>query len=390
MKDKAYYAQFLTNSNVVAYLNAISRIEGPTYYTANGGGVYPPTSTAHPDRIFPGGTSGAYGRYQFMPDTWNGNILPALGPLDIRQPRDQDIAAIYLLDFRGTLDKIVAGDCKGSLNANASEWAAIPRADGSFAYNGQRGPFDANGFCNLVNSLKGTTLPEGPLVNNNAPNLLANTSAANGATGSPFAEGGANFSDINCPPIKEDDLYRANFQITNPGCKISGPVQPITGSSTNGGTVNNSSITNNSVGFSINSQGFGQCSALRNPTNGVPVNSPFGWRNGKQHKGVDMAAPTGTPIYAASNGIVDYAQWNTGGYGNRIEIVSPEDIRTTYSHLEVIKCKVQQEVKVGQQIGDMGSTGFSTGPHLHFEVQVGAKPFGALGTFIDPQTCIKL
>ena len=382
-KDKAYYQQFLTNSNVVAYLNAISRIEGPTYYTANGGTTHVPTSSNHPDRIFPGGTSGAFGRYQFMPNTWNGNILKAIGSLDIRKPRDQDIAAIYLLDYRGTLDKIVAGDCKGSLNSNASEWAAIPKADGSFAYNGQRGPFDAEGFCKLVDSLKGTTLPEGPLVTNNVPNMLDNASPATGAGSSPFTAGGANFSDINCPPIKEENLYRANFQITNPGCKISSPVQPITGSSTNGGTVNNSNITNNSVGFSVNQQGFGQCTSLRNPTNGVPVNSPFGWRNGRNHNGVDMAAPIGTPIYAASNGVIKYAQHTGEGYGNRIELLSPEGILTTYNHLDVIKCSVGQTVKIGQQIADMGTTGFSTGPHLHFEIEIN-------GGFIDPQSCIRL
>ena len=379
-KDKAYYEKLLTNSNVVAYLNAISSVEAPTYYTAQGNTIYVPTSPDHPDTIFAGGVTAAYGRYQFMPKTWNKTILPAVGPLDIRKPRDQDIAAIYLLDNRGTLDDVIAGNCIATLDNNSYEWASLPDSSSNFRYGGQGSQYDAQGFCNLVNKLKGTTLPEGPLVNNDVPTPTSNSTTSSTPSSS---QKGANFSDINCPPIKEDDLYRANFQITNPGCKISSPVQPITGSSTNGGTVNNSNVTNNSVGFSLNTQGFGQCSSLRNPTNNVPVNSVFGWRDGRMHNGVDMAADIGTPIYAASNGVVDFAGWTDGGYGNRIEIVSPEGIRTTYNHLEAIKCSTGQQVKVGQQIADMGSTGHSTGPHLHFEILIN-------GSFIDPQSCINL
>lgn len=384
-KDKSYYQQFLSNTNAVAYLNAISVLEAPTYYTANGGLVHVPSSAAHPDTIFSGGTSAAFGRYQFMPNTW-ARINAAIGPLDIREPRDQDIAALYLLDeVRGTLNDVVNGNCLATLDQNSYEWASIPTSSSGYRYSGQSSKYDANGFCNLVNSLKGQPLPKGPIVNNNSP--IANTGAASALNAvSPF--GAANFSDINCPPIKEEDLYRGNFQITNPGCKITGPIQPITGPSTNGGTVRNSNPTNSPTGFSVNSQGTGQCSSLRSPTKGIAVNSSFGWRWGRMHNGVDLAAPEGTPIYAASNGIVDYAQWNEGGYGNRIEIVSPEGIRTTYSHLSVIKCSVGQQVTVGQQIADMGTTGRSTGPHLHFEVLLGAKINGDIGNFIDPQSCL--
>ncbi len=381
-KDKAYYQQFLTNSNVVAYLNAISKVEAPTYYTANGGSVFVPTSPNHPDTIFSGGTTAAFGRYQFMPDTWQ-RINNAIGPLDIRQPRDQDIAAMWLLDeARGTFNDVVAGNCIATLDNNSYEWAALPTSSSTFRYNGQGSKYDAQSFCKLVDSLKGTTLPEGPLVNNNSPIITAGANSL--TTGTNTVGNGANFADITCPPIKEDDLYRANFQITNVGCKITGLIQPITGSSTNGGTVRSSNLTNNNVGFSVNQQGFGACTSLRSPCNlsEVVFTSGFGWRWGRQHKGVDLAAPIGTPIYAASNGTVIVAGWQEGGYGNRVEIMSPENIRTTYSHLDVIKCSEGQQVKVGQQIGDMGSTGFSTGPHLHFEVDLGAG-------YVDPEDCIK-
>lgn len=382
-RDRAYYEQLLTNSNVVAYLNAISKVEAPTYYTNFGGSTIVPTSPDHPVNIVcqNGLCSSAFGRYQFMPDTWEGTILPAIGPLDIRKPRDQDIAAIYLLDNRGTLEDVIAGNCIATLDRNAKEWAAIPKADGSFAYSGQGSKYDAAGFCKLVDSLKGTTLPEGPLVNNNVP---TGTSPANNPNNNSFTFGNTNFADIKCPPIKEEDLYRANYQITNPGCKISGPIQPITGPSTNGGTVNNVKGANKAGGFSVNSQGFAACTSLRSPIKegDAVFTSGYGWRWGRMHNGVDLAGPIGTPIYAASNGIVTLAGWTDGGYGNRVIIKSPEGITTTYNHLNAINCSEGQQVTVGQQIGEMGSTGFSTGPHLHFEVDLGSG-------FIDPEECIR-
>jgi murein DD-endopeptidase MepM/ murein hydrolase activator NlpD len=290
---------------------------------------------------------------------------------------------MWLLDVkRRTFENILSGNCIATLDSNALEWAALPKSDSSFAYAGQSGRYDAKGFCDLFNKLKGTTLPEGPLVNNNSPTLLSNNNGA-AATGIAAPNNGTNFSDINCPPIKEEDLYRANFQITNAGCKITGPVQPITGASTNGSTVRSSKGTNNSVGFSVNAAGFGQCSSLRNPTNVGVFTSPFGWRNGRMHNGVDIAWDIGTPIYAASNGTVVFAG-DAQGYGKRVIILSPENIVTTYSHLDVIKSKEGQQVTIGQQIGDMGNTGFSTGPHLHFEVKLG----GEGSSYIDPETCL--
>lgn len=378
-RDRAYYEQLLTNSNVVAYLNAISRVEAQTYYTLNGNTIYVPTGPEHPNVIVPPGTSAAFGRYQFMPGTWS-EIQAGLGSLDIRKPRDQDIAALYRMDtLRDTLDDVISGNCIATLNSNAGEWAAIPKADSSFAYPNQGGPLDAAGFCKLVDSLKGTTLPKGPLVNDNVP---TGTSPSNNPNNNTFTFGNTNFADIACPPIKEEDLYKANYQITNPGCKISSPVQPITGPSTNGGTVNNVRGTNKAGGFSVNSQGFASCSSLRNPIKegDAVFTSGYGWRWGRMHNGVDLAGPVGTPIYAASNGTIKYAAW-ADGYGNFIELLSPEGITTGYGHLSAFNCSEGQQVTIGQQIGEMGSTGFSTAPHLHFEVDLGSGK-------IDPEGCI--
>ena len=103
------------------------------------------------------------------------------------------------------------------------------------------------------------------------------------------------------------------------------------------------------------------------PTKGV-LTSGYGWRWGRMHKGIDVAAPVGTPIYAAAPGEVIYAGWNSGGYGNLVKIRHPDGSVTLYAHNSRINVRRGQLVKQGQKIAAMGSTGFSTGPHLHFEV----------------------
>ena len=113
------------------------------------------------------------------------------------------------------------------------------------------------------------------------------------------------------------------------------------------------------------------------PADGV-ISSGFGWRWGRLHAGLDIAAPIGTPILAAATGVVDYAGWSDGGYGNMIDIRHSDGTITRYGHLNEIYVKEGQSVSQSQSIGAMGSTGFSTGPHLHFEI----RPNG--GSAIDP------
>jgi murein DD-endopeptidase MepM/ murein hydrolase activator NlpD len=86
------------------------------------------------------------------------------------------------------------------------------------------------------------------------------------------------------------------------------------------------------------------------------------------HKGIDIAGPIGTPIMAAATGIVTFAGWNSGGYGNLVEIEHPDGSLTRYAHNHRILVSPGQEVIQGQLIAEMGSTGNSTGPHLHFEL----------------------
>ncbi|WP_199247190.1 peptidoglycan DD-metalloendopeptidase family protein [[Phormidium] sp. ETS-05] len=105
------------------------------------------------------------------------------------------------------------------------------------------------------------------------------------------------------------------------------------------------------------------------PAQGV-MTSGYGWRWGRMHKGIDIAAPIGTPIYAAAPGKVTFAGWNDGGYGNLVEIEHPDGSSTIYAHNNRIVVQEGQEVDQGEQVAEMGSTGFSTGPHLHFEIHL--------------------
>lgn len=110
------------------------------------------------------------------------------------------------------------------------------------------------------------------------------------------------------------------------------------------------------------------------PTNGHTITQYYSWR----HNGVDIANKTGTPIYAADAGTIEKAQWNSGGYGYMILINHGGGKKTLYGHLSSFKVKAGDEVTKGEAIGAMGSTGRSTGPHLHFEVIIGGKRYNPL------------
>jgi len=111
-----------------------------------------------------------------------------------------------------------------------------------------------------------------------------------------------------------------------------------------------------------------------NPCKGT-ITSPYGMRKHpitgtvKMHTGVDIGAPQGSPVVSVKDGSVVFAG-DMGGYGNAI-MIEHGDCRTLYGHLSRIYVKAGEKVKAGQKIGAVGSTGLSTGPHLHFEVRIG-------------------
>ena len=123
-----------------------------------------------------------------------------------------------------------------------------------------------------------------------------------------------------------------------------------------------------------------QKALMKTPINGARLSSSFGMRKhpidgfNKMHRGTDFAAPKGTPIMASGNGIVKKAGW-CGGGGNCVKIKHNSTYETVYAHMSKFARGIKKGVRVkqGQTIGYVGSTGKSTGPHLHYEVIVNGK-----------------
>lgn len=125
---------------------------------------------------------------------------------------------------------------------------------------------------------------------------------------------------------------------------------------------------------------------LRTPINGARLSSGFGSRNHPvlgyttMHKGVDFAAPTGTPIYAAGDGVIEMASPN-GSYGNYVRVRHTSEYATAYAHMSGFAKGISSGVRVrqGDVIGYVGSTGRSTGPHLHYEILQGGRQVNPMG-----------
>ncbi|CAN5356747.1 hypothetical protein BH10PSE2_BH10PSE2_29030 [soil metagenome] len=111
------------------------------------------------------------------------------------------------------------------------------------------------------------------------------------------------------------------------------------------------------------------------PVPGRPITSKFGLRKlsiepgARQHKGVDIAAPTGTSVFGASEGVVLRIGYDPEGYGNFIEMRHPNGMTTLYGHLSRVDVASGDRIAANQRIGLVGTTGYSTGPHLHFEIR---------------------
>lgn len=185
---------------------------------------------------------------------------------------------------------------------------------------------------------------------------------------------------INYSVIKKEnnDMYKGQTKVIQSGKKGTQHIEE-TQTINNGNVIQSQTISSNVTQKPVNeivevgtkiipSRGTG---VLHWPTVGGVITSPYGYRwGGEFHKGIDISGVTNRSILAADNGTVTYAQWNNGGYGNRVIIDHHDGMKTTYNHMAAIKVHVGQTVQQGQTIGIMGSTGDSTGMHLHFEVYV--------------------
>ncbi|HEY8487035.1 MAG TPA: LysM peptidoglycan-binding domain-containing M23 family metallopeptidase [Limnochordales bacterium] len=112
--------------------------------------------------------------------------------------------------------------------------------------------------------------------------------------------------------------------------------------------------------------------ALQWPVRGG-ISSPFGRRWGRMHEGVDIRVPPGTPVRAAAGGRVVFAGWN-GGYGYLVIVDHGQGVHTYYAHNRRVVVREGQQVNRGQVLAYSGSTGHTTGPHLHFEVRLNGRP----------------
>jgi len=116
------------------------------------------------------------------------------------------------------------------------------------------------------------------------------------------------------------------------------------------------------------------------PTEGGNITSPFGMRDGRMHNGIDIGVDYGTPVYAALDGVVGDVGYDSDGYGNYIVVEHASGYTTLYAHLMnlVNIADVGQPVAKGEQIALSGSTGRSSGPHLHFEIRLNNNPINPL------------
>ncbi len=165
-----------------------------------------------------------------------------------------------------------------------------------------------------------------------------------------------------------------------------GPLNPIGYSSSGNAEISQREAKANEILITLDQMNSYRIAVEKMPL-AMPVKSAFrytsgyGRRWGRAHEGIDMAGPTGTPIFATGDGVVIFAGWQRG-YGNLIKIQHELGTETRFGHLSKIRVKVGQKVSRGARIGDMGNTGRSTGSHLHYEVRVN-------GRAVDPMSFIK-
>jgi murein DD-endopeptidase MepM/ murein hydrolase activator NlpD len=166
---------------------------------------------------------------------------------------------------------------------------------------------------------------------------------------------------------------------------MGGPLTPLS-FSTMGGEPDPDSLRANAILGAMDRINLYRIAAERAPfalpiRSGFRFTSGFGQRWGRMHEGTDFAGPIGTPVYATADGVVTEAGWSSG-YGRLIKIQHDFGIETRYAHLNAMRVSVGQRVSRGERIGDMGNSGRSTGPHLHYEVRVG-------GRAVNPMTYIR-
>lgn len=416
MSKREKYEKLLNNVNVVAALHMINQVEsnyGSDSYGVIFGGSTPPLGTDHPRISVPmndgtGRTSNAAGRYQFMSFTWD-EVNQNIGPLDFSNPRHQDIAAIERIEVRGVLDAVIKGDIEFALTGGhpasmgvdacylypsgmACEWAGLAPS--------RYGQGDATIAQNIADfeKFKGVPLPKGGGTPTDTSSNVPTTPGDGNQTAMQAFSASVKYGASSIVGFLGDtkrgilchQIRLCKVEAGNPPTsvmKVMGGEGNLTGFTPGmNSTATNANANANSGGALKAGEFTPRPGAYISSAPGVPVNSPFGMRGGRMHNGVDQAAPEGTPLLASGDGTVTVTGYEPG-YGNHVFIKHSDGLTTTYNHIldGGTKVKAGQKVKQGDVIALMGTTGRSSGPHIHFEFWRGDPD---AGTPIDPQTII--
>ena len=187
-----------------------------------------------------------------------------------------------------------------------------------------------------------------------------------------------NGEEVSRDTINEKVLVKPVTKVIGYGVKEK-PVEvkpnKVESSSSSNQGSSTSSLTNKKPSTSTNSNQTSSTGRYSHPLKGAgTISSGYGSRWGSFHKGIDFAAPAGTPIYAADSGKVIYSGYNSGGYGNLVIVEHDNGDQTYYAHCSKLYVSVGSYVSKGQHIAGVGTTGDSTGNHLHFEIRKNGNP----------------
>lgn len=175
--------------------------------------------------------------------------------------------------------------------------------------------------------------------------------------------------------ISEKVLTEAKTKVIAYGTKEKPKVESNTNSNNSNSSSGSSSNTNSNTGSSSNSGSSTSSSSFIHPLKGAgTISSGYGSRWGSFHKGIDFAAAAGTPVYASAAGKVIYSGYNSGGYGKLVIIEHSNGYQTYYAHNSSLYVNVGENVSQGERIAGVGTTGDSTGNHLHFEIRKNGTP----------------
>jgi murein DD-endopeptidase MepM/ murein hydrolase activator NlpD len=375
-----------------ALLDVISdgQFEGADYNTLYGGSKFS-SYEDHPRKRFPIRGGGSYttaaGRYQILDVTWDGINRETGGMLSDFSPLNQDLAILYLiLDETGTtVEEIMSGNILSYYNKLRKQWTSLPGAS------------EARGGENTLDTLYKQYLAyrrgQGPAPSTlsggggNAPTIPGDSAYSTQQLAQALAEGIDGF--VNAIFNRTGEFkwpYNQRDAITH-----TGSVPEV-----------NRAMTNNTLSYGAGAPGFqfNEVSALAGqvipgrpgsgggiiPSKGT-LTSGYGWRWGRMHNGIDIGAPIGTPILATMAGKVISAGFENNGFGNIVRLEHVGGNQSWYAHMSKFAVKLADIVQQGQVIGEVGSTGRSTGPHLHFEWRVRSGIGGGLNA-VDPRLSV--